>query len=171
MPGIGHNRTIREPSGMRRDAPCRYPPFRTSNLNQPLSRSFSTIRRTLDPDLIPLAVQFSPSRRFACASRQSPTGKTAFKLKGAGNHPSAASERFAVAIRNEIPEVDEAIRDTVLPSRPRAAVVAQCALTLLVRHRPTGIPVTHPNTSSSRKYLRRLRYLGDLDHQMDHGKP
>ena len=32
-------------------------------------------------------------------------------------------------------------------------------------------PVTHPNTSLSRKYLRRFRYLCDLDHQMDHGKP
>jgi hypothetical protein len=38
--------------------------------------------------------------------------------------------------------------------------------TLSMRSRP------HPaNTSSSRKYLRRLRYRGDLDHQMDHENP
>jgi hypothetical protein len=32
-------------------------------------------------------------------------------------------------------------------------------------------PVTHPNTSSSHKDLRRFRFLGDLDHQMDHENP
>jgi hypothetical protein len=83
-----------------------------------------------DPDLIPLAVQFSPSHRFACAS----VGR-----------PQAAIQRAESDRFTRTPKPDKAIRQTGRTGRA-FRTESRCTLRIdpFTAPRRIGIPVTTP---------------------------